>query len=222
MGATAVQDNRAKYEKTTDPKRMINHALLNEAIRTDWDAIKTFLPARTATSMRYDKGAKTAHAWNEGGKETKIDLPLNDGWYVPDGNPFAIPNGKSSNRDDPNALYLYRHQNQSFSGPLGRGYGFGGRRRDVIADVYWSYDSGVALVGGRGATAPLVKVPEGRLVEITDPETLREIANKLSKAAVDLRRSGDSESVRDDAINVMAEAASRFAQLSEAINGIKK
>src|SRR3989338_4803868 len=101
MVVTAVQANGGpKYEKTTDPRRMLTHKLLNEAIRTDWGAVKAFLPASVATSMRYDEGAKTAHAWDEGGQETKIDLPLQSGWYVPDGNPFAIPNGKPSNFDD--------------------------------------------------------------------------------------------------------------------------
>ena len=97
---------------------MMTNALLTEAIRKDWDAIKAFLPARTATYLRYDKGAKNAVAWNEGGKETKIPLPLQDGWYVPE-NPFAIPNGKPSNRDDPDALYLVRHQLGNLTALLG-------------------------------------------------------------------------------------------------------
>src|SRR3989344_9605162 len=101
MDATAVQVTR-KYERTTDPRRMLTHKLLDEAIRKDSQStnVLELLPARTATSIRYEKAATKAVAWNEGGKETKIDLPLENGWYVPDGNPFAIPNGESSNSND--------------------------------------------------------------------------------------------------------------------------
>ena len=80
-----------KYEKTTDPRRMMTHAVLNEAIRTDWENVRGFLPARTATLLIYKGGATKAKARNEGEAEVSIDLPLKDGWYVPDGNPFAIP-----------------------------------------------------------------------------------------------------------------------------------
>ncbi|MDO8554515.1 MAG: hypothetical protein Q7S22_06930, partial [Candidatus Micrarchaeota archaeon] len=58
MGAIIIPANTiAKYERTTDPKRMMTHAALNEAIRRDWKNVKEFLPARTATSIRYEKGA---------------------------------------------------------------------------------------------------------------------------------------------------------------------
>ena len=65
MDAIAVQ---AKYKETTDAKRMMTHALLTEAIRKDWYVINAFLPARTATNIRYEKGAKKAMAWDEGGE----------------------------------------------------------------------------------------------------------------------------------------------------------
>ena len=190
MGATAVQvDNRAKYERTSDPKRMLTHALLNEAIRKDSQStnVLELLPARTATSIRYGRGAKTAQAWNEDEKETTIDLPPNDGWYVPDGNPFAIPNGKKSNRDDPEALYLVRHQDREFVGPLGRGDGWYGYDwvRLVYAYDYWSYASGVALIG-REAAAPLVVVPSEKLANITDPKVLAQRTEQLETAAKEL------------------------------------
>ena len=156
---------------------MMTNALLTEAIRKDWNAIKAFLPARTATYLRYDKGAKNAVAWNEGGKETKIPLPLqNNGWYVPE-NPFAIPNGKPSNRDDPDALYLGGHQNREFNGPLGRGYLWFDdlRRRDVSAYV-WSNVSGVALI------TPSVNVP----LDLTGPKALVQRAEQLENAAKEL------------------------------------
>ena len=176
---------------------MLTHKLLNEAIRTEWEGIKGFIPARTATSMRYDKGATKAVAWDEGGKETKIDLPLKDGWYVPDGNPFAIPNGRKSNADDPGALYLLRHQDRKFSGPVGRGdVDFDGRR-DVSAYGDWSDVSGVALVGRESRvsslgtldaghetalTAQLVALPEEKLVEVADPNALLQRAEQLETA----------------------------------------
>ena len=179
MGAMTVQ---AKYERTTDPKRMMTHALLNEAIRKDWDAIKAFLPARTATYIRYEKGATNAVAWNEGGKETKIPLPLQDGWYVPDGNLFRIPNGKPSVRDNPDALYLVRYQDREYGGPLGRGSGWSadGRGRDVVAYDYPSYASGLALVGHD------VTVAAEKLVDI-DPKALVQRAEQLENAANGLK-----------------------------------
>jgi hypothetical protein len=62
MGPVTVQ----KYEKTTDPRRMMNHAVLSKAILTDWENVRGFLPARTATSLSYKAGATKAQAWNEG------------------------------------------------------------------------------------------------------------------------------------------------------------
>jgi len=152
MGAAAVQvDSRNKYERTTDLRRMFTHRQLQEAIRNDSQSnILELLPARTATSIRYGRGAKTAQAWNEDGKETKIGLPLKDGWYVPDGNPFAIPNGKKSNRDNHEALYLMRHQDREYNGLLGCGTGevdFIGWERIVWAGNFWPDVSGVALIG---------------------------------------------------------------------------
>ncbi|MDO8554088.1 MAG: hypothetical protein Q7S22_04735, partial [Candidatus Micrarchaeota archaeon] len=129
--------------------RMMTHAALNEAIRRDWKNVKEFLPARTATSIRYEKGATKVVAWNEDGSETKIDMPLNNGWYVPDGNPFSIPNGRPSSKEDSNALYLYRYQDRSFNGPVGLADDpVGDSGRFVGATDNWSDVAGVALVGG--------------------------------------------------------------------------
>ena len=188
MGVAAQVDSRIRYEKTKDLGRMLTHFTLNEAIRNGSQNtnILDVLPARTATNLRYDKGAKEAVAWNEGGEETKIDLPLEDGWHVPDGNPFAIPNGRQSNRDDPDALYLVRHQDRSFNGPLGRGgWGGGYGWRFVGAGGGWSDDSGVALIG-REATAPLVVVPGEELVKATDPKTLLQRAGQLDAVVIEL------------------------------------
>lgn len=144
-GATVQANIGARYEKTRDPRRMLTHKLLNEAIRTDWDSIKKFLPARTATYLEYQVSARKAQAWNEGEQRVSIDLPLKDGWYVPDGNPFAIPNGRQSSSEDPEALYLSRYQDRSFSGPVGRDdYDFDGRRY-VYANGNWSNDSEMTL-----------------------------------------------------------------------------
>lgn len=181
MSAVAVQ----KYEKTTDPRRMMTHTVLNEAIRTDWENVGVLLPARTATLLSYERGAIKAKAHNEGETEVSIDLPLKDGWYVPDGNPFSIPNGRESKKNDPDALYLYRHQNRSFSGPVGRGVYFGVVRRGVNAFYDLSGGSGVALIG-REATAPLVGVPKEKLIDVVDPKTSVQRAELLETVAKEL------------------------------------
>jgi hypothetical protein len=172
INATVQAGGRARYERTTDPKRMMVHSLLNEAIRTDFENIKGVLPARVGTCIRYDKGATTAIAWNEGGSEIKINLPFEDGWYVPDGNPFAIPNGKPSNRDNPDALHLWRYQDRKYAGPLGRGHYWcdGDTERRVHAEGIWSDAPGVALVAGT-------------LPDIADPKALVQRAEQLEAAA---------------------------------------
>lgn len=218
VAAVAIQ----KYKRTTDPKRMMVHALLSEAIRKDWDAIKGFLPARTATYTRYDNGATKAVAWDEGGKETKIDLPLNHGWYVPDGNPFAIPNGKESNREDPVALYLYRYQDRSFNGPLGCGdyWSVGGGRR-FVAGGDWSDVAGVALVG-REATAPLVRVPREALVTVSDPKALLQRAEQLEGAAKELTERLGGVLNPEDYARLIKPTADEAAFLRELAGKIQK
>jgi hypothetical protein len=105
---------------------------------------------------------------------------------VPDGNPFVIPNGRKSSRDDPDALYLVRSQNNDFSGSVGRGYDFYiDNRRLVLADGLWSGVSGVALIG-REAIAPLVGVPREKLVDVANPKTLVQRAELLESAAKEL------------------------------------
>lgn len=188
-----------------DPRKMMPHKVLNNAIRTNWHNIRKFLPAITATSISYGKGATKAKAWNEGESQVNIDLPLNDGWYVPDGNPFAIPNGRQSSSEDPGALYLCRHQDRSYNGPVGRFdvyVFFFYRRRVVDAYDYWSGASGVALIGqvaeqlerpkpqggfdrGRGATAPLVELPKEALAKVMDPKSLVQKAEQLEAMAND-------------------------------------
>ncbi len=197
MGAAAVQAKCGqKYEETMDPRRMLTHKLLNEAIRNDWENVRGFLPARTATSMRYDGGATKAKAWNEGESEVSIDLPLQNGWYVPDGNQFAIPNGRKSSSYDPDALHLVRHQYDKFSGSLVRGFscfGSAGDERIVYAD-YWSGDSGgVALIGRpeeRSSLGTSERSSLGEatalLVDIADPKALVQRAEQLETAAKEL------------------------------------
>lgn len=181
MDATVQTNTRARYERTTDPRRMLTHKLLHEAIRKDWEDIRGFLPARTATYLEYRARARKAQAWNEGEGQVTIDLPLNDGWYVPDGNPFALPNGRKSSADDPEALYLVRHQDIPFSGPVGRDYDFfDGRGVGAFDD--WSKASGVALVG-REAVEPQVKTPEQELVKVADPQSLLQRAAQLRDLA---------------------------------------
>ena len=124
MSATAVQvNNRNRYERTRELSRMLTSGSIAEAIIKEVKKIcrtttgnKYFdvLPVKAATSMRYDKGARTATAWNDGGKEERIDLPLEGGWRISDGNPFGVPNGKP-NHDDPNALYLILSETVNFA-----------------------------------------------------------------------------------------------------------
>ncbi|MFH1260802.1 MAG: hypothetical protein ABII39_02595 [Candidatus Micrarchaeota archaeon] len=177
--------NKPRFERTTDPKRMLTHALLNEAIQKHFGDVVHCLPAITSTSIEYKAGATKAKARNEAESVVSIDLPLQNGWYVPDGNPFAIPNGSKSTSDDSNALYLVRYQDRDFSGPLGRGdWVDDNRGRDVDACYGWSGDSGVALVG-REATAPMVEVSREALAKVTDPKALVQRAEQLENMAND-------------------------------------
>lgn len=163
-------------------------------------------------------------AWNEGGSETRIALPLNDGWYVPDDNPFAIPNGQPSNRDNPEALYLVRYQNRQFSGPLGRGYDWdvGYRVRVVYAVVNWSCGSGVALADASASLAPQVRVPQEKLVEVADPQTLRADAVQLTRIAETLmQRFQNDAQAQTEIIQPILQKAARFIELAEAIERVR-
>ncbi len=202
----------------------MTHALLNEAIRTDWKNIQGFLPCRTATSVKYAAYKTKALAWNEGEGKTKIDLPLRDGWYVPDGNPFAIPNGRESSREDPEAIYLVRHQDSAFSGPLGRGCGAEVKGRGVLASVGWSNASGVALVD-RDVTALLVAVPADKLVEIQDPKALLQRVEQLEAMAEDFRqRFGGMDTAETFRMHVTEplETAKMLRELAGKIEAIPK
>ena len=90
----------------------------------------------TATHISYKAGATTAEVWNEGEKKkTKIHLPLQDGWYLPDAK-YGIPNGEPSSEANPAARYLIRYQSSDFSGLVSRWDDrWGDRdRRDVYCD----------------------------------------------------------------------------------------
>lgn len=127
---------------------MFSHRQLSVTIRNDWNNVRGFLPAKTSTSVAYEAGARKAKAWDYGKGKVIIDLPPEDGWYVPDGNDFGIPNGRKSSADDPDALYLVRFKRYAFSGRVSRGELFddGGRVVGLCAIEDWSFDSGVALI----------------------------------------------------------------------------
>ena len=129
-----------EYHETESVKEMMSNKELDEAIQNDYENIKKFLPCKTSTHLSYKTGSTKAYIWNEGEKKkTKINLPLNDGWYETD-NKFGIPNGKPSNPSNPQARYLWRWQNRDFDGLLVRGFNvFGSDGRDVGAD-YDGYD----------------------------------------------------------------------------------
>jgi hypothetical protein len=135
-----------KYRKTNDPKKMMTAKELYDA-RDDYESIYEFFPCRSATYIEYEARATEAFIWTENNpKRIKVYLPPEDGWYLVD--EHGIPNGEKSNRDNPNTLYLYRHQDRSFSGPLGRGYDWfvDGGRRGVFARGDWSIDFGVEKI----------------------------------------------------------------------------
>lgn len=158
---------------------MLTHPLLDKAIREEGENISRLLPARTATYISYRRGAKEALVWNEDESETKIDLPLQDGYYVPDGNPYAIPNGKPSDCKDPDALYLYKNPDYygDYHGPIVRGLEWLGMRGVNISGHY-STPSGVALIQGRNEMAGL-----------SDPKALLQRAEQLESAAKELTES---------------------------------
>jgi hypothetical protein len=106
---------------------------VNEAMLRFHDKLKPALPCWTSTHIKYEAGATEAEIWNEGGKPEKIFFPLKDGWYLPD-KKYGIPNGKPSNSDNPNALYLWRWQDKSYNGFVVRWYDWfdGNFRRYVV------------------------------------------------------------------------------------------
>lgn len=221
-----------KYGRTKDLRRMLTSAQLAEAIIKEVKRqfarhqpetnIFGLVPARAATSMEYRRGAKTARVWNEGGKKEKVDFPLKDDWRTSDGNPFGVPNGPKSSEDNPEALYLVRHQDRDFSGPVGFGDGGDSRRRYFVADVDWSDDSGVSVISHE-ATAPLVGVPKEELVKIADPKTLRQDAEQLRQLAGNLsKRFGDDAQAQDQVVKPMLEKAARFIEVAEAIEEARK
>ena len=108
---------------------------INDAIRKDgFNKYKSALPVWTSTHIEYKAGATEALVWNEGEKKkTKIPLPLNDGWYLPD-KKWGVPNGEKSSESNPDALYLWRWQNDDYSGLLVRCYGGFDDWRGVDAD----------------------------------------------------------------------------------------
>ena len=109
-------------------------------------------PLWTGTHIEYKNSAETALIWNDDEKKmlkrkgvstvgnssevpykTKINLPLNDGWYLPD-EKYCIPNGAESKSGVDAARFLYRWQDRDYVGLLVRGCGcFGDYRRDVGA-----------------------------------------------------------------------------------------
>jgi hypothetical protein len=112
---------------------------INDAIRKDgYDVYHSALPVWTSTHIEYKAGATEALVWNEGEKKkTKINLPLQDGWYLPD-KKWGIPNGEKSSESNPDAMYLWRWQNDAYSGLLVRGGGFGVWGRRGVGAVWGS------------------------------------------------------------------------------------
>lgn len=168
----------SKYRITKDPKKMMTSKELYEAIENDYDNIKDFLPCRTSTYLEYTAGSTNALIWNEGETEkTKIYLPLQDGWYVTD-KKYKIPNGEKSNCNNLKAIYLARHQDRSFSGPVGMGNSIGSGRRDFGAYDGWSIVSGVEKIENN-TSKPLVSKTIKR--DNTQKEVSRIVPTRLTK-----------------------------------------
>jgi hypothetical protein len=237
MNATATQA-RKQYERTKELKRMLTHRELNEAIRTDWENVREVLPARTATSIEYQARATKAIAWDHGGKKVSIDLPLQDGWYVPDGNPFDIPNGRQSCAENSDALYLVRDQERAYSGPVDRGVDFDDRWECTVgACDGWSDDSGVAIVSpisGHGSStaegkssvlsseSSAVEVLK-KIVEVADPETLRKDVAQLRGIVDDLsKRFKGFDQAQEQIIKPLIEKTVRLLGIAEELEQARK
>ena len=141
---------------TQDEARKLNACSLkelNDAIRKDGlGPYSSALPVWTRTNISYKSGATTALVWLEGQKKkTKIRLPLNDGWYLPD-KVWGVPNGAPSSESNPDALYLWRWQDRDYTGLLARGYGrLWGRR--LVGAGYCAVDRrGVFVVTNEKTT----------------------------------------------------------------------
>jgi len=104
----------------------------------EWKKEKQMYPCWTGTHIRYKAGATKAEVWNEGEKKkTKVSLPLNDGWYLPDAK-YGIPNGEKSSADNPKARYLWRYQHEDFAGLVARRYyRWNDRVRRYVLCYYW-------------------------------------------------------------------------------------
>lgn len=85
-------------------------------------------PLWTGTFVKYDG---TECEVTENGKTTKCNLPLEDGWYLPD--KIGIPNGKPSDKNNQEARYLWRiEKNETLLSRYYYGWD-GGNRRYVSA-----------------------------------------------------------------------------------------
>ena len=139
--------------------------------------------------IAYDPDATKATVWDTDTPKATIKLPLIDGWYRSDGNPFGVPNGEPSTYKDPDAFYLLRHRHRSFSGPVG--FAVFGTERCFSAYGDWSTYLGVVLTEGHKATVakehdlviPAELVRELKLLgpkshaEITDLQLILDLLN---------------------------------------------
>ena len=132
----ATYHNRLSYQEALAlaKSKGLRLLTLEESLSLDSDTqYADCRPYWVGTKMKYAKKATKAQVWNEGEKPTKVSLPLEDGWYLTD--KHGIPNGAKSNKDNPEARYLWRYRNSSFDGPLIRRSGVWGFdfRRFVVA-----------------------------------------------------------------------------------------
>ena len=123
-----------------------------------------------------------------------VDIMRPSAWALVDADGYALKSQPSDAGVSEARYSRVRHSDEfedrstGYHGSLARGvYGYvNDDRRVVYAYGEWRYGSGVALVSGRGATAPLVGVPEEKLAKIADPKALVQRAEQLQTAATEL------------------------------------
>lgn len=98
----------------------------------EWKNYKDCYPAWTGTHVEYKAGSTEAKVWDEGEKPEQISLPIQDGWYAPEGK-HGLPVGLKSDSSDAKARRLWRWQTDAWSGLVsrGRGWVWGDGRRGV-------------------------------------------------------------------------------------------
>jgi len=151
-------------------------------------------------------------------------------WALVDTDGYPLRSQPSSSRV-PEARFMYVKNSDEFEkgatgwhGSVARGVDDVDGGRGVGAVGVWSVASGVAIVG-RSAAAPLVEVPEEKLVSVADPQALLQRATKLRELAEDhTRRFGDlfTQEAHAKFIQPILDEAAFLTELAGKIQAIQK